>query len=55
MGVQQEQPDAASAARETAAMLAVSKALEVLTPDERRRVLAWARRFAGPVMRCEVP
>lgn len=37
--------------RETEAMRAVAIVLEPLSPDERRRVLDWARRFTAPVTR----
>lgn len=43
--------DADAIAAETEAMRLISAALSPLTPDQRRTVLDWARRFAGPVMR----
>jgi hypothetical protein len=50
---QSETPDPAAVRRETKAMNLVAAALEPLSPDERRRVLEWARRYSGPVMRGE--
>jgi hypothetical protein len=48
-----EVPDKAAVSREAQAMREIADSLRPLEPDERRRVLDWARRFAGAVTRGE--